>query len=338
MDNLPPIATSTQKYSRRHFIRFTAGTCATLAMARTPVSALWQEKAPVKIGLIADLHHDVMHDGRSRMMAFVEEMSVQKPDAMMQLGDFAYPNDKNKEVIDLFNNAHRQTLHVIGNHDTDSGHTKEQCIKIWGMSGRYYAHNVGGLQLLVLDGNDPGSPTHKGGYPSYIGREQLDWLVGQLSAATDPVIVCSHQPLAGAWAVDNAAEVQGILGEAADKVLMAINGHSHIDSLLRIRNVPYLHVNSASYQWVGGDFQHQSFSDEVHAGHPWISYTCPYRDPLFAMLTVDFQAQTISIEGRESVWMGPSPAQLGRDLDPTLTNGEEVAPRIRDRTIEKVSG
>ena len=47
-------------------------------------------------------------------------------------------------------------MHVIGNHDTDAGFTKDNCIDVWGMPGRYYAKNIEGLQLLVLDGNDGG--------------------------------------------------------------------------------------------------------------------------------------------------------------------------------------
>jgi calcineurin-like phosphoesterase family protein len=308
----------------------------TLAIPNAVVKALSYIKTPIRIGMIADLHHDIMHDGITRMNAFINEMKVQKPDAILQLGDFAYPNEANKQVIDLFNRAHPLPLHVIGNHDTDAGHTQQQCIGKWGMLGRYYAQYIAGVWLLVLDGNDKGSPDHKGGYPSYVGKEQRDWLIRQLSELEGPVIVCSHQPLAGAAAVDNAAEMQDILAAASDKVLLAINGHTHIDDLLRVQNVAYLHVNSASYYWVGGAYKHHSFSKEVHEDFPWISYTCPYRDALFAIMTIDPENLTIKIEGRQSEWVGQSPAGLGLDRESTLINGEESAPHIRDRKIERV--
>ncbi len=221
-------------YTRRDFLSVTGATCLTLAFPNVLAMALSHLKTPIRIGLIADLHHDIMHDGITRMNAFINEVKAQKLDAILQLGDFAYPNEANKQVIDLFNQAHPQPLHVIGNHDTDAGHTKEQCIVKWGMPGRYYAHNIAGVWLLVLDGNDQGSPDHKGGYPSYVGKEQRDWLKTQLSDLEGPVIVCSHQPLAGAAAVDNAAEMQDILAAASEKVLLAINGHTHIDDLLRV--------------------------------------------------------------------------------------------------------
>lgn len=322
--------------SRRSFIRNITAASVAISIPQWAFAFVRSLPAPVKLGLIADLHQDIMHDGLQRMQAFVKEMDVQRPDAIIQLGDFAYPNEKNKAVIDLFNDAHAQSYHVIGNHDTDAGHTKEQCLQVWGMSNRYYAQEVAGVQLLVLDGNDTGSPTHKGGYPSYVGKEQQEWLKGQLAEATRPVIVISHQPLAGAGAVDNAAEMQAILSQHADKILLAINGHSHVDDLLRTGGVNYMHLNSASYQWIGGDYKHQSYSEEIHEAHPWIAYTCPYRDSLFATLVIDPETYTIRIEGRESSWVGLSPTEAGTNVYPELVVGEEIAPRIRDRWIERV--
>ena len=103
-----------------------------------------------------------MHDGVARMEAFLKEMSVSKPDAILQLGDFAYPGSKNSDVINMFNQSHSRSLHVIGNHDTDAGFTKDNCIDVWGMPGRYYAQDIEGIQLIVLDGND-GGPQHTRG-------------------------------------------------------------------------------------------------------------------------------------------------------------------------------
>lgn len=325
------------RMTRRGFLRAATATSLALALPQASATPLGQLEKPVRIGLIADLHHDVMHDGIARMEAFVKKMASHRADAIMQLGDFAYPNANNSKVIAMFNQGHEMSLHVIGNHDTDAGHTKQQCLDIWGMPGRYYAQNIGGLQLLILDGNEGGSPTHKGGYPSYIGSEQTKWLKAKLATLDRPAIVASHQPLAGAWAVDNAAEMQAILGEAADKVILVVNGHSHIDDVLRVQGVTYMHVNSASYQWVGSAYKHESYSKELHARYPWISHTCPYRDSLFAMLTVDPQSLTIHVEGRQSQWVGKSPAELGQDLDVTLTNGEEIAPRIQDRRVLRIA-
>ena len=189
-------------------------------------------KKTVRLGLITDLHQDIMHDGPRRLEAFLKRMHALRPDALVQLGDFAVPSPQNKALIAQFNKAHSLALHVLGNHDTDGGYTKQQTMDAWGMQQRYYAHELSGLRLLVLDGNDKGSPTHRGGYPIYVGPEQVEWLRAQLKGATEPVLVLSHQPLAGTGAVDNAMEIQQVLSEYADKVLLAINGHTHIDDIV----------------------------------------------------------------------------------------------------------
>ena len=325
------------RMSRRTFLNTATVASLTLGLPKLSADAAGILEKPLQIGVIADLHHDVMHDGIDRMEAFLKEMAVVKPDAILQLGDFAYPRSKNSDIINMFNQSHTRPLHVIGNHDTDAGFTKDNCIDIWGMPARYYSQNIEGLQFLVLDGNDGGSPTHKGGYASYIGKEQVKWLKEQLEALDGPIIVVCHQPLAGASAIDNADELQTILGDAANKVILAINGHSHIDQVIRVKNVTYMHVNSASYKWVGGNYRNESYSEAIHREHRWISYTCPYRDSLFATLTVEPKNLTIRVEGISSSWVGESPAELGVDLALGLTNGEEIAPKIRDREIMRIS-
>lgn len=300
-------------FSRRDFIVGATAFCVALkipAFAAKSVSGLAK---PVKFGLITDLHQDIMHDALDRMKVFVQHMKKFSPDAIIQIGDFAHPGEKNKEVIDLFKNAHREVLHVIGNHDTDAGFTKEQCISYWGMSARYYVKEVNGISVVVLDGNDKGSPTYTEGYPSYINEEQKLWLEERLKEIKKPIIIFSHQPLAGPASVDNAEEIQDILSKYSDKILLAINGHTHIDAILDVKNVSYVHINSASYFWMGGQYKHDSYSEEVHKTHPLIASTCPYKEALFATMTIDPKTLEIVIEGRRSEWVGATPEQLHYD-------------------------
>lgn len=318
---------------RRAFLGAAAGASVSLAVSRATAEKLASLPSPVRLGVIADLHQDIIHDAPQRMRAFVDHMRARRPDALLQLGDFAHPKKENAEVIDAFNGAHDRTLHVIGNHDTDDGHTKEQCLERWRMPSRYYVASVAGFQLIVLDGNDVGSPKHKGGYPTYIGEEQSHWLRAQLNRLDGPIIVLSHQPLAGPAAIDNGEELQSMLAAASDKIVLAINGHTHIDTVVQAKGVNYWHVNSAAYQWVGGDFEHESYPAEVHAQHPLISRTCPYRESLFAELMIDPVDQSVRIIGRQSEWVGPSPEELGVASRPGRVNGKEVAAGIRTREI-----
>lgn len=319
--------------NRRAFINGIFATGIVLQIPDTALAMFASKARPVKVGIITDLHQDVIHNGSERLDAFLAHTKKINPDLILQMGDFAYPNEKNKELIDRFNNAHQTALHVIGNHDTDGGHTKEQCLSYWKMPARYYTKEINGVCFIVLDGNDKGSPTRKGGYPAYINDEQKLWLQQQLKQIDKPIIVVSHQPLAGAMAVDNAAEIQEILSAASDKILLAINGHTHIDCQLLIKNINYVHINSASYFWVGSKYKHNSYSEEIHKSHAWISSTCPYQDALFTTLTIDPSSGTMHIEGRKSNWVGSSPEQLNYVDDAKLRPDVEIVPRISKRKI-----
>ncbi|MCH5598183.1 metallophosphoesterase family protein [Niabella ginsengisoli] len=324
-----------QTVSRRSFLTAMMSTGIALQIPGETLGMFSGKTSKTKIGIITDLHQDIMHDGQERLEAFLTHMKKVNPDALLQMGDFAYPGDKNKTVIDLFNNAHSSRMHVIGNHDTDAGYTKQQCLDYWGMPARYYAKNINGICFIILDGNDKGSPNHKGGYASYINKEQADWLQQQLIRATDPVMIISHQPLAGGEAVDNAVELQKILSTHANKILLAINGHTHIDSHVVIDKVNYVHINSASYFWMGDKFKHKSYSEEVHKEHPWIEYTCPYIDALFTTLTIDPLSGIIKIEGRKSTWKGRSPKELYYFHEKTWASEKEVVPSISNRNIKR---
>ena len=317
---------------RRDFFRSTGVVATSILLPRQVMATLSKIKKPIKLGMIADLHQDVMHDGPTRLNAFLDAMKEEKPDALVQLGDFAYPTKKNEVVTKTFENAHPKTLHVLGNHEIDGGHSFDQVTKIWGMKGRYYTENVNGLDLVVLDCNEK-PKNHKGGYPAYIGQEQLEWLTKQLKTLKGPILVISHQPLAGPGSIDNAEEVQALLDGVADKVLLAVNGHTHIDHVARAGKISYLHVNSASYKWVGGSHRNKSYPPDVHSKFRWIEYTCPYRDSLFATLALDPVNGRIEVKGRDSQWVGKSPLQLAIPTKYGLTNGKEICPRIRSRLL-----
>ena len=318
---------------RRDFIRTTGVVATSVILPRQVMASLANIKTPIKLGMIADLHQDVMHDGPARLQAFLDAMKEEKPDALLQLGDFAYPTKKNEVVSRAFEEAHPRTLHVLGNHEIDDGHSFDEVAKLWGMKGRYYTENVNGLELIVLDGNEK-QEKHKGVYPAHIGEKQLAWLAKQLKTLKGPILVISHQPLAGPSTIDNAEEVQKLLNSAADKVLLAVNGHTHIDHVARVGRISYLHVNSASYKWVGGSYRNKSYPPEVHSRFRYVEYTCPYRDSLFTTLTIDPSRGRIDVKGRESQWVGKSPSQLGIADKPNLTDGKEICPKIRSRQLK----
>ena len=118
-----------------------------------------------------------------------------------------------------------------------------------------------------------------------------------------PFLVTSHQPLADLGNIDNPSEVQALLYSEADKVLLAVNGHIRINHLAKAGVLSYLHLNSASYKWVGESYRNRSNPAEVHSKFRWIEYACPYRESIFATLTLDPANARIEVRGRKSQWI-----------------------------------
>ena len=198
------------------------------------------------------------------------------------------------------------------------------------MKSRYYSFDLGGFHFVVLDANDK-PKDWKGGYPHFIAEDQFVWLRADLSKTSLNTFVLSHQSLERPACIDNQAEVRAILEAAitADgkpKVAGCFNGHWHIDHHRRINNIPYLHINSASYFWLGEKYKHECLEPALATQYPWVSSTAPYQKPLFTILEIDPGSQRFSITGAKTDWLGPSPQSLGYPTTP----GEEhiVTPSI----------
>ena len=291
-------------------------TCASLSLTvAEELFASDESKQPIRLGVIADLHGGLAVDAEMRLDAFLNAMQGIATDALVQLGDFAFPNQKHQSFADKFNSAHENTVHVIGNHEFDFKLSRDDCYKAWGIKSAYYRRDLGNLRLIVLDGNETGSPTQKG-YPSFIGNQQKEWLAEELKTADRPLLILSHQPLAGTGAIQNAIAIQELLAKYRDKILLCINGHTHVDSLLQVDGVTYLHINSASYKWVGGQTR--------------MAY---YTDPLFTTITIDPENSIVTVESKSSTWKGAPLADSGyfdRDDAPPESI---VVPAIRRRQI-----
>lgn len=321
------------QFSRREFLK-TSSASVSWFLIPNELQALFKTKKSVKFGLISDLHGEIIHDADLRLSVFLEEMKSVRPDARIQLGDFATPDPKFFSLVDAFNYAEGRHFHVLGNHDRDGGFSTKEVLKTYGMDASYYSKEIEGIRLIVLDGNEEGSPQHLGGYPSYIGPTQQKWLINQLEIAETPVIVLSHQPIAGIYTIDNASEIQAILSRYSSKILLAINGHAHVDQAIQVNGVQYLHLNSASYYWVGGALAHQSVNPELHREFPAIANTCPYEEVLFSVLTIDPMEGLISVKGKKTRWIGPSPLALGYSILSAEEQERHVQPQISDRLFD----
>ncbi|MCC6682567.1 MAG: metallophosphoesterase [Phycisphaeraceae bacterium] len=306
-----------------------------LASAESPDSH-HDDDSSLRFGVCTDVHREILHDVDLRLRTFVRDMNARDVDFIIQLGDFCQPQTFNEPFMDIWNNFEGPKYHVLGNHDMDNHMGSEKfasdfTAKYFGMPDRYYSFDSKGFHFIVLDGNDVQDPPQSG-YPSHIGSEQMEWLKDDLSKTNLPTIIFSHQSLE--WGVDNAEEVRAILEAVNEqsnskKVIACFSGHHHVDHLSAIHGIYYVHVNSMSYSFLGKEYiQLERYGARMDTRYYKIKETAPYRDPLYAVVTIAKDG-TITIDGTDSEWVGPSPQELGAKRYPD----EMVVPRITDRTL-----
>lgn len=289
----------------------------------------------VRFGICADVHKDLVPDADERLAAFVREASKRKLDFIVQLGDFCRPLEANRGFLSIWNGFRGDKHHVLGNHDTDGGFSRDDAVKYLGAPARYYSFDRNGFHFVVLDGNDPNpSPDKKPGYPRFIGEAQKRWLAGDLRSTGLSVILFSHQSLEGDG-IENRREIRALL-EAENKsagfakVLACFSGHHHTDYAVRLNGIHYVQVNSMSYRWVGEKYPVIRYSVETDQAFPALKHTIPYRDPLFALVEIDERA--IRIEGRKSVFVGPGPMEMGLGAQ---AENDPVSAAISDRMLRR---
>ncbi|MEM9649064.1 MAG: metallophosphoesterase [Bacteroidota bacterium] len=302
------------------------------AMAVMPISLKAFENisdnGPLRVGIVADVHQDIIYDGVERLRFFMEDMNKRQPNFIIQLGDFALPRKRNGAFLDVWNQFEGAKYHVLGNHDMrDFGFTREQTMEWWQMEKRYYAFDNGGFHFVVLDGNDK-NPKPWSGYDRYIGKEQKEWLKRDLQNTKKPTVVFCHQSMEAEGGIANRKEIRAIFEEAKisknqSKIIACFSGHHHSDYVKTINDIPYIQINSMSYKWVGDEYQYRRFAPHIEAAYPNLSKTCPYRNPLYTFLTLDAEKSTLQLEGRETQFIPPTPYELripnAQDMHSTIT-------------------
>ena len=288
----------------------------------------------VRFGICADVHKDIMHDADERLAVFIERASEADLDFIVQLGDFCRPYEQNIGFLGIWNKFQGDRHHVLGNHETDGGFSREESIKFLGSPSKYYSFDKNGFHFIILDGNDVNpSPDKAPGYPRYVGDEQKKWLISDLKSTSYQTIIFSHQSLEGDG-IENRAEIRKILDDENSsagyrKIVACFSGHHHTDYAVEINGINYIQINSMSYSWVGEQYSKVRYSDEIDRKYPYIKYTIPYRDPLYAI--AEIKNGKLTIEGEKSTFVGPGPKELGIQARP---DNDQIVPVISSRKIK----
>lgn len=321
--------------NRRRFLQSLAAT----AVLPLPMLAADGGKK-LRIGLITDVHKDIIPDADDRLKAFVDAMSAEKVDAVMQLGDFCIPKPENRGFLEIFNRFQGPKYHLLGNHEMDENFTREQAVAYFGMKSRYYSFDLGGCHFVVLDSNDEPEGWDGKGYPAFVAKDQVEWLAADLAATKLNTFVFSHQSLEIPVCIDNQEAVRRVVREAKTaegkrKVAGCFNGHWHIDHWRKIDGVPYVHINSASYYWLGGKYRRDRLPPEQAKKFPNLASTAPYQGPFFTVLEIDPAAGSFRLRGMKSEWQAPTPKDVGYEhpqVDP-----DWIRPEIREMDSEGIT-
>ncbi len=327
----------------------------------------------IKFGVCADLHVDIMHDCEERLEAFIKACREENVDFIIQLGDFCYPDirdcickpenrpenienalntptyaDKDK-IINMYKNFEKPSYHVIGNHDCDMC-SKEQILEYYEADyGPYYSFDMGGFHFIVLDPNymklngeyvsyDRGNYFDESYRPDkvlpYLPDEQIKWLKKELAETDYPSVIFTHQKLIkGNGCILNWQDVKKVIDNAPNKVVMALNGHEHVDLAEKTDGVWYYTVNCMSNMWVGKRFgRTDRYPAKIYEKYPSIEYVIPYEKSQFAIITMDENGARI--KGTDGGFVGASPEEMGTNAQGETLLNRNITSTVKDRYLK----
>ena len=229
-------------------------------------------------------------------------------------------------ILSLFRDFEKPSYHVIGNHDCDMC-SKEQVFSYYGVDyGTYYSFDQGGFHFVVLDpcyfqkdgqyisyenGNYFDLSYEKEPVLPYLPPEQIQWLREDLARTPYPSVLFSHQRLTrDPVAILNPEPVREVIASAPNGVVLALNGHEHMDNAIQVDGVWFLNVNSMSCMWLDTAFAcPERYSKEIDEKFPNIQYTVPYSEAVYAILTLDEKGARV--KGSQASFVGISPQEQG---------------------------
>ena len=297
----------------------------------------------IRFAVCTDVHQDIIHDGPERINTFIQAAEKANAGFVIQLGDFCFPLEENKAFMEKWNSFNGPKYHVLGNHDMDVS-SKAVTQKFWNMENPYYSFDQGGFHFVVLDPNyflhegefvdyENGNYYAHAGSRAFLPKPQVEWLKKDLEATDKFTIVFSHQSLISPGSIKNQEAIRELFEKVnldQKRVIACFSGHEHRDYHLERNGIHYIGVNSASYKWVGNEFQYAGrFDAETNKRRPSLKNTIPYADPLFAIIDIDSRG-VLTIKGKESTFIPPGPKELGVE---TGGDNKQVVPLISDRVL-----
>lgn len=297
----------------------------------------------MKFSVFADFHHwpERFMRGTIDELTFIQQRAEEAgAEFIIHAGDFCHGPSLCPEFINLYNNFHIPSYHILGNHDTDCT-PYEETLRMYNMPDGHYYFDHNGYRIVVCDPNYlflDGEYIHysmSNCYPhpkerDYMPPEQLEWLKETIESSPYHCILISHESFEreNCGMVKNRMEVRQIINDANRKKphseLMCINGHLHRDNIRILDNVCYFDLNSTSWDYLATP--HNLYPKELHEKYTSLSKTVVYNDPVHAIITLE--GTSITIEGMESsMFMGINREHTENDI--CDEDGRPVVPKVQ---------
>lgn len=297
----------------------------------------------VTFGICTDVHSEFIHDSVERMKIFLEECKKENVDFCITLGDFCPPGKTNllhkEKILSMINDFSIPFYHVLGNHDLDRN-CKEDVCEYLNINNPHCSFDCGGLHFILADAcffklGDSFKPYNRGNYWNphadipYLSPDELKWISEDLKKAKYPSIIFSHQSLIESRSgIKNAEEFREIIKDSPMGVKMCVCGHEHVDRAEKKDGVWYVCINSMSYYWAGHEYEHTTYGEKIEKDYPVLRQVFPYKEPLYAIITVT--DDKIIIKGKETLIVGKTPEEMNfskKGLE------DKVTPKISDRIL-----
>ena len=280
----------------------------------------------IKFAVFSDLHYDHIHDGDKRIDFFIEQVQSQNIDFVIELGDFVYPENQNKKIIQRLEVLNVPLYFVLGNHDSDV-FPREQVMEFLKMDKSYYSFSMRNTKFIVLDScyiktANGCEPYLKRNYSRttdvypYIPENQSEWLQNELNDDSQYYVIFSHHSLKNEFqkrGIGNKEEVQDVINTANNrgkKVILCMNGHDHGSDISTIGDTYYYTLNAMSYIWVGSEYEHFNYSEETHEKYPYLKDLILYGEGLYAIVSI-YDNGNFEIVGMQGHYQNVSPKELG---------------------------
>lgn len=250
-------------------------------------------------------------------------------------------DDEKKAIAKMLQDCGRPLYSVLGNHDIDSCTKKTACL-YFHMPSPYYYFDQGGVRFIVLDTNfikederyidfdHCNYRDYKTDQTTWLTEEQFAFIETAVTESSSPCVLLSHSSLGDTrYSIHNMDRLHTLIKEMNTpqrRIILALNGHTHLDGVCVREGVPMMNINSASNVWLGHKYAAVRYSETISRLYPHIKGCAPYWDALFAIVEIDENA--ITVTGRSSSYVGPGPYKLGF---PVQENYHERTSCIKDR-------